>query len=495
MEVRVLRDGNLISVKPITPDIARVLESELHYVRMVQIRGYENIEAAGGKRQRFDHIDLYRYDANGRLLTNFGFKERVCKALAAANYQVVYKDLRPRTEAQNARLKPLRKRLKRFEFRYRQDEVIEHVLNEERGVFVCPTGYGKSFLVRVLATILPFAKIHVITQSADVIRDYYNDLRVVLPDVGLQGAGQRSNGHRVQMYCAGSLNHSAFDADIVLVDEGHELATDNYMPQLAKYRYSKMFMFTASYEMRLDKADRELEGLFGPVRVRVSYQEGVDHKMIVPIRVRWVPVMMSEDPAEDLEGTAKERAAIWRNKTRNKLIRDAARAFGDDEQVLIVCEKVEHVALLKKLLPEFTMCYGENGMSADQRFQFIGWKCFDDNEPYMTPERREHLKKKFESGKLKKVIATSVWNRGVNFHQLSVLIRADGSGRAINDVQIPGRVSRLSTGKNEGLIIDFMDQFNKTYKGRAADRRKNYRANNWTQEFPEAKGFRQYLMF
>ena len=390
----------------------------------------------------------------------------------------------------------LRKRLKRFDFRHRQDEVIETMLREDRGIFVCPTGYGKSFLVRVMATILPYAKIHVVTQSADVIRDYYKDLLAVLPDVGLQGAGHDSNGHRVQLFCAGSLGHSDFDADYLLVDEGHELATDRVMTWLAKYRFGKVFMFTASYKMRQDKADRELEGLCGPVRIEVSYQEGVEHGMIVPIRVRWVPVLMQEDPCDGIDtDTARERAGIWRNRVRNKLIADEARKFGEDEQVLIVCEKIEHAAMLKKLLPEFTMCYAENGMSDDDRTKFVNWKCFTDDEPYMTAERRAKMKASFSEGKLRKVIATSVWNRGVNFHQLSVLIRADGSGRAINDVQIPGRVSRLHTDKKEGLIIDFMDQFNTGYKNRAEGRRRNYRKLGWTQDLPDAKGLRQYLMY
>ncbi len=81
---------------------------------------------------------------------------------------------------------------------------------------------------------------------------------------------------------------------------------------------------------------------------------------------------------------------------------------------------------------------------------------------------------------------------GVSFNQLQVLIRGDAGGSAVGDIQIPGRVSRIDpgTGKEVGIVHDYMDQFNSGYRRRASGREKSYDKQGWKQTFPNrpAKG-------
>jgi superfamily II DNA or RNA helicase len=103
------------------------------------------------------------------------------------------------------------------------------------------------------------------------------------------------------------------------------------------------------------------------------------------------------------------------------------------------------------------------------------------------------LTKDFEKGKLKKAICTTVWNVGVSFNNLAVLIRASGGGSAINDIQIPGRVSRIAEGKTHGIVHDYLDQFNRGMKMQAASRAKTYDRNKWKQIFPRAGMLKELL--
>ena len=111
----------------------------------------------------------------------------------------------------------------------------------------------------------------------------------------------------------------------------------------------------------------------------------------------------------------------------------------------------------------------------------------------MDLKRRIWLTKQFERGELKKAICTTVWNVGVSFNALEVLIRADAGGSPINDVQIPGRVSRISEGKECGIVHDYLDQFNSGFKRRAKNRSKSYKENNWEQSFPREGLIEEYL--
>jgi superfamily II DNA or RNA helicase len=381
-------------------------------------------------------------------------------------------------------------RLKDNDWRWRQREILEIMLQEDFGRFGCPPGYGKSWLVGQFCKLVPKAKIDITTTSADVIRQIYEYLQELgLPSVGLVGAGKRQYGQRVTCYCGKSLHHSRHDADVLIVDELHEFGTDSYLAELAEYNKARRFGFSASHDKRPDGSDFELHGLFGPLLMDITYQEGVQHGCVVPMEVRWNPVLLSRDPAEQCNDlTSKERWAIWRNDERNEIVAEAARRYTKSkDQVLVIVAKIEHAIQLKRHLPEFTLCHGE--MDAAERASYIQRGLMNPKQPQMTLDRRVLLTRAFRQGKLKKVIATGVWNRGVDFRRLGVLIRADGQASPVADIQIPGRLSRTAAefGKEVGVVEDFMDQFNSSLESRAQRRRANYRKYGWSQVLPTRK--------
>ena len=97
----------------------------------------------------------------------------------------------------------------------------------------------------------------------------------------------------------------------------------------------------------------------------------------------------------------------------------------------------------------------------------------------MTPAEKEEIRKEFESGTLKKVIATTTWKEGVDFEQLQHLIRADGGSSEVNNTQMPGRLSRLFEGKEKGTMTDFRDDFNPWAARRTTQRLAVYRKHGW----------------
>jgi superfamily II DNA or RNA helicase len=112
----------------------------------------------------------------------------------------------------------------------------------------------------------------------------------------------------------------------------------------------------------------------------------------------------------------------------------------------------------------------------------------------MDVDRRIQLTQDFEKGRLKKVICTTVWNVGVSFNQLTVLIRAAGGSSVIGDIQIPGRVSRVAEGKEYGIVHDYRDQFNPKMASQAKGRESTYVAMGFEQIKPPTTALDSQLM-
>jgi superfamily II DNA or RNA helicase len=285
----------------------------------------------------------------------------------------------------------------------------------------------------------------------------------------------------------------ASDCDIMFGDECHELAADQAAAELVRWQNSRNYGLSASHDMRYDGKDLRMHGIFGPVVFEVDYAQAQAANMVVPIKVIWSRVVMDYDPCGNYEDVEKKRHGFWRNEWRNTVIAEDARRYDEDTQVLITVETLEHAMNLKKLLPEYTLVYMENGLSSADRERYAKKGFCKSSEPLMDLDRRQQLTKDFETGKLKKVICTTVWNVGVSFNNLAVLIRADGGGSAINDIQIPGRVSRTAANKDCGVVHDYLDQFNPGYKTRARNRAKTYEQNRWEQVFPMQATMQEYL--
>jgi superfamily II DNA or RNA helicase len=232
---------------------------------------------------------------------------------------------------------------------------------------------------------------------------------------------------------------------------------------------------------RLDRAEAELESLFGEVIYRMSYAEAQRLCLVPPVKVEWIRVQLDFDPAAGKIGVPRDRWGLWRNERRNQLIAEKALEFADDVQVLIMVATVEHAVNLKKFLPEFALCYDKMDRNDYRRYVSAG--ILDENsDPLMTPARRDEIRDGFERKTIHKVIATDVWSTGVDFSDLQVLIRADGRSTEILDTQIPGRVTRIADGKEFGLLIDCWDEFSQSLLRKSMSRRKNYLKNGWTME-------------
>jgi hypothetical protein len=297
---------------------------------------------------------------------------------------------------------------------------------------------------------------------------------------------------RVTVITAGSLAHSDGDADFLFCDEVHQLATINFSTSLAqRYRHSKNFGLSATPYARMDNAHAVLEPLFGPMIFELTYQQAVELGLVVPIRVKWLPIRMTFNPVERYSNrVAKKRYGVWTNIERNRMIAAAVKEYPADHQILILVETIEHAVNLGALLPDFTLVYGS--MFPNDCAKYKARNLLPKDYKPLTDYDKHKLRGQFESGDLKRVIATDVWSTGVDFEQLNVLVRADDRDSDIVDVQGPGRVSRLYVSpdgvkKEFGEVVDCMDTWDTTFYRKSMGRRNSYKLLGWEQNWNDAQ--------
>lgn len=492
--VTLLKHGNRLLVEPTTPKMLDILAPELTFTEVSMVRGWEGKQRRREGKSVMDYIDhpLFVLDHKSRIACPYGFWKRIRRALSGAGYSVRFKDLAPHKDPKV--FEPRWENIKDIELREGQDEFLLQVLSNRCGRFDCPPGYGKSFLIGLVGCLLPKARIDVVTTRVSVLRDrIFPELCQLCGDVGIVGGGKRRIGRRIMCYTAASMHHATGDADILFGDECHELGADKASQNLMRWDMSRNFGLSASHDKRIDGKDLRVEGIFGPVVHKVDYETAKQNGLVLPIHVNWSNVVMDYDPCGNRHDVEKKRRGIWCNQVRNSIIAEDARRYSDDQQVLITCETLQHAVNLKSLLPEFTLVYREGSLSYADRARYARQGLIETDERLMDLKRRIWLTKSFERGDLKKVICTTVWNVGVSFNDLEVLIRADAGGSPVNDVQIPGRVSRISEGKERGIVHDYLDQFNSGFKRRAKNRSKTYKENNWEQSFPREGLIEEYL--
>lgn len=467
MQVLLQRSLNLVRV---TPDLVGLLAPLLTFQKRIQ--------GAKPADTKYVQTSLFQLDGNGALIAPGGLYYRIINAITAAGYSTKVDDMRvnPLPPPDFTKLPPLRPG---------QDEMLLPVLaSDGYGVIESPTGSGKSFLMRALALVYPNSKFVITTPRAALVQEHYATMADVFPldEVGMVGDGKNQNDRRITITTTASLSKVDLErADILLFDEVHSAAAPCTARELARTQRARMFGFSATPYGRGDNADLETEALFGPRIVEKTYQEVLDESTslaemeCVIFDAGGCPEMVN------LSGVPLSRHAVWRNSNRNKLIAHAVRwvfnTLGEDAQVLIGVDKVEHAVYLGHLLPDFKLVY--SGADAERWAQYKRQGLLPKDAKPISSNEREQARLDFAAGKLRRAISTGVWSTGVNFPNLNAIVRADASGNDKDATQWAGRASRRTDTKTTAYIIDFNDKFNRLLGDRAARRLTLYRKKGW----------------
>lgn len=491
------RTGNVLTLTgpdqaPLSAALINQLTHDLSYSHIEQVHGQARRDQITGQRIFFQtkEYKLFRVE-NGHVILLSGYLARMINRLRKLSCPATLRDSTPVRKRPNCYTPQWDNLSGRITFRARQEELVRTISNVPCGIVKAVTGFGKTSMIGACALLYPEAKIHVITKSVDVAERIVRSLKRLLPKVGRIGDGWKQ-WERVTVITAGSLGHSDGDADFLFADEVHQLATINFSTAIAaRYRNSRNFGLSATPYARMDNAHAVLEPLFGPMVFELTYQNAVDLGLVVPVKVNWLPMRLRSNPAERYSNrVARKRYGIWTNHERNGIIAAAVNEYPSSHQILILVETIEHAVNLGAQLPGFSLVYGH--MAPYDCTAYKKKKLLPSDYKPLTEFQKHDMRAAFESGELKRVIATDVWATGVDFEQLSVLVRADDRDSDIVDVQGPGRVSRIYTSpegvkKEFGEVLDCMDTFDPTFYRKSLGRRNSYKLLGWEQNWHDAQ--------
>lgn len=471
------RSGNLLEF----PGVPFLNQLNLVYLHKIMYRGrelkdrqtYKALHPESGINPAMDFVPrkLYRVVDN-QVLCAAGLLTRICNTFNQLKVPRVFQDLRePAPEPKLERLAEI----PNLQLRHRQDEVLAAIIASDGGVVTCATGYGKTKIVELLRVIYPTSRIAVISPGLDLLKSTYDRLNIA-GDVGRIGGGYCELDKRVLLCSANSIHKLPLSKmHLVLYDEVHTCGTDDKIRALSRvYTDAKFIGFSASYPGRIDGADAMVEAIFGPILIDICYQEASEHNSVVPIVVQMIDIPPF-DSYQSAEGDYFKRNAYWRNTFRNQRLAQVLNAFPEHIQRLAMVETVDHAYELRRFLPDYPLVYGSRNDSSS----LIKRQLMDAGEAELSSKDREALRRQFETGTLKKAIATHCWKAGVDFVNLQVMLRADGGNTPVSNTQLPGRLSRLADGKECGLLLDAMDRFDPKAHARSLDRVRFYRKMGW----------------
>jgi hypothetical protein len=424
-----------------------------------------------GYRRAEHNVEVAAFDFRGRLAIPAGLLTRCCAELAANGYQVEVEDCR------------------RFGLRFEVDEqfvaeadsdvkpLLEAMTREPLGQ-VEVRGFADAVEKTVLVhRIFSKARLVVALATKRQAWRFWRSLEDVLDErVGLRCAGHRRAGTRCWVTTHQQLGDVAAKAHILLLPDAGGLAGDVAVRAVAEAGVPRVYAFVpVPAGAHLDRRTRiRLEGMAGPVIHRLR-----------PRRAG-VSVLLIKTPggvkltAKGETGLARKRSAYWGNKSRNKAVVAAVRAFlkGDAKElrrlglvplhagpksgfaqarVAVIVESTEHGRNLRHLLPGAILLDAVPREKGSEGAQDCG-----PTVPLIITE----------------MVAAK---EGVD---ADVLIRATGGASPLAVKDFPPFVTDVGDGKDV-LLVDIDDVFDKAAMDDTASRINAYQARGF--KLPGAK--------
>jgi superfamily II DNA or RNA helicase len=332
-----------------------------------------------------------------------------------------------------------------------QKEALSCMLEHERGVVKLPTGAGKGCLIsaiiceRKVPTIILVHRRDLLYQTverlkkeadieAGVVGDgsvKFKDVTVAMIQTLLRSLGMRDKEMERDNTVVENVKEKIAYYNMLISDEVHVLGTSLCMKLLklfknAVYRYG--FSATPFYR---DEA-LVVESIVGPIIYEKKVPE-LDLQYIATAKIVFVPFVHEKRERKWLKYREVYDQEVVYNEQRNLLIKKLAERY-KDHRVLIAVRKVEHGKILNNMIKGSKFVYGSSE----------------------TEERREILEI-FRKGITNCVIATVIWEQGIDIPEATVLIDTRAEKSRLAFIQLIGRVLRRTPTKDKALVLDIYD--------------------------------------
>ena len=233
---------------------------------------------------------------------------------------------------------------------------------------------------------------------------------------------------------------SPTDFDYLIVDECHHAAANTYQ-KIFTYFHPKFILGLTATPERSDGEDM-LE-LFQNVAHKMDLKTAVERGVLVPIRCIRVKtnIDLTDVRINGIKYNSQDLESKLFIPERNQLIVDTYLKYVNGKKTVIFCASVDHAAEIAKLLRD-------SGVKAEA----VSGRD--------RVEVREKILKDYETGSTNVLCACDLLNEGCDSPHTTVLFMARPTMSKTIYLQQLGRGTRRCPGKEDLLVIDFVDNAN-----------------------------------
>lgn len=415
--------------------------------------------------------DFIKWDGFKKLLTPtlqfpIGLVDKVKEFYAAAGKELDIEDKRPAKSVGVPKdiLTNLQK-LNKNPYPY-QLEILDIIDKNDRGIIKVATGGGKSLIAGLIAaklgkkTIIYVIGKDLLYQFHDFFSQAFDEKIGIIGDgkceihdiniVSIWTVGQALGMDKKSILLDNDNDEEEVTKDkytliqdmlnetkVHIIDECHMSACETIQQVFKKTKAEHLYGLSGS-PWRDDGQDLLIESILGRyiVNIAASYLIKNDFLAQPLIKFRVVPPYHYE-----LE---KQYQSIYKkyvveNDVRNGLVLDATKSLVEKGyQTLVLFSSLKHGKVLYDVFQKHMKCALLDGSN--------------------TKEEREKVKKDLLEHKIDCILASKIFDIGVDIPSLSGLVLACGGKSTVKALQRVGRVIRKYPGKKYAVVVDFIDQ-------------------------------------
>jgi superfamily II DNA or RNA helicase len=448
-------------------DVEHILALDKHLSFYVQ--GAEHTAAFRGFFNRDG--DFIKWDGFKKLLTPTllfptGLLDRVKEFYSTAGKEFTIVDKRPaKSTGKSKDIIPNLEKLGKPPYPY-QLEILDVIDKNDRGIIKVATGGGKSLIAALIAAKLG-KKTIIYVIGKDLLYQFHDFFSSIFDEpIGLIGDGKCTIhdiniasiwtvGQAIGMEKKNILLDSDDDeelvsknkyADIVkmmkeaktvIIDECHMSACET-IQQVFKHSTAEHLYGLSGSPWRDDGADLLIESILGKYIVNIPASVLIKGGYLAQPLIRFRVTPPYHHELERVYPSVYKKYVV-ENDVRNGLVLVAAKAMVEKGyQTLVLFNSLKHGKILYEVFNQHMRCAILDGSN--------------------SKEEREQVKKDLQDHKIDCILASRIFDIGVDIPSLSGLVIACGGKSTVKALQRVGRVIRKYPGKKFAAIVDFADQ-------------------------------------
>jgi superfamily II DNA or RNA helicase len=347
-----------------------------------------------------------------------------------------------------------------------QIEILDVIDKNDRGIIKVATGGGKSLIAALIAAKLG-KKTIIYVIGKDLLYQFHDFFSQCFDEpIGLIGDGKCeihdiniasiwTVGQAIGMDKKSILLDGDDDEELVgknkyadimkmmkesklhIIDECHMSACETIQQVFKKIQPEHLYGLSGS-PWRDDGADLLIESILGKYIVNISASHLIKNDFLAQALIRFRVVPPYHYELEKVYPSVYKKYVV-ENDIRNGLVLEAAKTLVDKGyQTLVLFSSLKHGKILYETFQQHMKCAILDGSN--------------------DKDEREKVKKDLMEHKIDCVLASKIFDIGVDIPSLSGLVIACGGKSTVKALQRVGRVIRKYPGKKFAIVIDFIDQ-------------------------------------